>query len=96
MQRLLEENDFPMFLIFAGSDEDEYDEEEEESDSFDSFDTDSDASVDKPIEPPKDSEWEKLVKPKAEFVDCKCNWGLFRDRNITMRKQVRIHTGEGY
>ena len=95
MQRLLEENDFSMFLIFAGSDEDEYDEEEEESDSFDSFDTDSDASVDKPIEPPKDSEWEKLVKPKAEFVDCKCNWGLFRDRNITMRKQVRIHTGEG-
>jgi len=77
-----------------GSDEDDY-EEEEASDSFDSFDTDADASVDKPIEPPEDSEWEKLVKPKAEFVDCKCNWGLFRDRNITMRKQVRIHTGEG-
>ena len=83
-----------LILNFTGSDEDDY-EEEEASDSFDSFDTDADASVDKQIEPPEDSEWEKLVKPKAEFVDCKCNWGLFRDRNITMRKQVRIHTGEG-
>ena len=44
--------------------------------------------------PSKDSEWERMVKPKAEFVNCKCNWGLFRDRNITMRKPVRIHTGE--
>ena len=81
-------------MIFAGN-EDEY-EEEKDSDSFDYFDTDhADASVDKQIEPPYDSKWEKLVKPKAEFVDCRCNWGLFRDRNITMRKPVRIHTGEG-
>jgi len=43
---------------------------------------------------PKDSKWEKQVKPKAEFIDCKCNWGLFRDRNITMRKPVRFHTGQ--
>jgi hypothetical protein len=93
LQRLLKKHHF-LILNFTGSDEDDY-EEEEASDSFDSFDTDADASVDKPIEPPEDSEWEKLVKPKAEFVDCKCNWGLFRDRNITMRKQVRIHTGEG-
>merc|ERR1719167_2125211 len=43
---------------------------------------------------PKDSKWEKQVKPKAEFIDCKCIWGLFRDRNITMRKPVRFHTGQ--
>jgi len=43
---------------------------------------------------PKDSKWEKLVKPKAEYKDCKCNWGLFRDRNITMRKPVRFYTGQ--
>ncbi|CAB4062339.1 SCARB1 [Lepeophtheirus salmonis] len=29
-------------------------------------------------EPNVESEWDKLVKPKAEFMDCKCNWGLFR------------------
>lgn len=27
------------------------------------------------------------------FPDCKCQWGLFRDRNITMRKPVRFLTG---
>jgi len=32
-------------------------------------------------------------KPKAEFVDCKCMWGLFRDRNMTLRKPVKIHHG---
>ena len=50
-------------------------------------------AVDKLIKPPKDSKWEMLKKPKAEFVDCKCNWGLFRDRNITMRKPIRIFSG---
>ena len=50
-------------------------------------------SVDKLIEPPKDSMWEMLKKPKAEFVGCKCNWGLFRDRNVTMRKPIRIFSG---
>ena len=43
---------------------------------------------------PKDSKWEKLVKPKMEYKDCKCNWGLFRDRNITMRKPIRFMTGQ--
>ena len=43
---------------------------------------------------PDDSTWEPKVKPKAEFINCKCNWGLFRDRNITMRKPVRFHTGQ--
>ena len=41
----------------------------------------------------KESEYYGQAKPKAEFVDCKCNWGLFRDRNVTMRKPIRIHTG---
>ena len=45
------------------------------------------------FKPPKDSEWEKQVKPKAEFVDCKCQWGLFRDRNVTMRKPSMFMTG---
>jgi hypothetical protein len=34
-----------------------------------------------------------MVKPKAEFVDCKCNWGLFRDRNVTLRKPVMMYHG---
>ena len=32
--------------------------------------------------------------PKAEYVNCSCEWGLFRDRNITMRKPLRIFSGE--
>lgn len=43
---------------------------------------------------PVDSDFDKMVKPKAEFVDCKCNWGLFRDRNMTLRRPTRIFTGE--
>lgn len=31
--------------------------------------------------------------PKAEYVDCKCEWGLFRDRNMTLRKPVTLHHG---
>ena len=27
------------------------------------------------------------------FLDCKCNWGLFRDRNVTLRKSKKIHHG---
>ena len=29
-----------------------------------------------------------MERPKAEIVDCKCMWGLFRDR-----KPVKIHHG---
>ena len=43
---------------------------------------------------PQNSEWEKQVKPKMEYINCSCNWGLFRDRNITMRKPVRFYTGQ--
>lgn len=34
-----------------------------------------------------------LERPKAEYVDCKCMWGLFRDRNVTLRKPIKIHHG---
>jgi len=36
-----------------------------------------------------------MVKPKAEYVGCDCEWGLFRDRNMTMRKPVQFFTGVG-
>ena len=34
-----------------------------------------------------------MYRPKAEYVDCKCMWGLLRDRNATLRKPLRIHHG---
>ncbi len=40
-----------------------------------------------------ESEYYGLAKPKAEFVDCKCQWGLFRDRNVTMREPIKFLTG---
>ncbi len=40
------------------------------------------------------SEYAGLAKPKAEFVNCSCEWGLFRDRNVTMRKPLRFYTGQ--
>ena len=36
---------------------------------------------------------DKITKEKAAFVDCKCEWGLFRDRNVTLRKSVTINHG---
>ncbi len=41
------------------------------------------------------SQYFGLAKPKAGFVNCSCNWGLFRDRNVTMRKPVEFYTGVG-
>jgi len=34
-----------------------------------------------------------MFRPKAEIVDCKCQWGLFRDRNVTLRKPLKIQHG---
>ena len=34
------------------------------------------------------------IKKAAEFVNCTCHWGLFRGRNITMRKPKKIFSGE--
>ena len=72
-----------------------------EEDSFGFDDEESEESIealgdeitDEEFKPPKDSEWEAQVKPKAEFVDCQCEWGLFRDRNVTMREPIRLHSG---
>ena len=34
-----------------------------------------------------------ITKEKAAIVDCQCEWGLFRDRNVTLRKSVTINHG---
>lgn len=34
-----------------------------------------------------------IEKTKGGFVDCKCEWGLFRDRNVTLRKPVTVNHG---
>merc|ERR1712123_423025 len=41
----------------------------------------------------RDADFAAMFRPKAEIVDCKCEWGLFRDRNVTLRKPVKIHHG---
>ena len=41
----------------------------------------------------RDLDFASLEKPKAELVDCKCEWGLFRDRNVTLRKPLKVHHG---
>lgn len=37
--------------------------------------------------------YEKMWRPKAEYVNCSCQWGLFRDRNVTLRKSVKMYHG---
>ncbi len=37
---------------------------------------------------PRYGDFEAMVKPKGGFVNCTCNWGLFRDRNVTLREPV--------
>ena len=44
---------------------------------------------------PSNSDSNLVGKKKAEYVDCKCFWGLFRDRNVTLREPIRFHTGQG-
>merc|ERR1711892_1178525 len=41
----------------------------------------------------RDADFAAMFRPKAEIVDCKCQWGLFRDRNVTLRKPLKIHHG---
>jgi scavenger receptor class B protein 1 len=41
----------------------------------------------------RDGPFEDWEYPKGGFVNCSCIWGLFRDRNVTLRKPVRIHHG---
>jgi len=42
-----------------------------------------------------DSIYRGKTLPKAEFINCTCNWGLFRGRNITLRKPIQFMTGVG-
>merc|ERR1719384_1677358 len=65
----------------------------DDEESEESIEALGDEVTDEEFKPPKDSEWESQVKPKAEFVDCQCEWGLFRDRNVTMREPIRLHSG---
>ena len=30
-------------------------------------------------------------KPQAEYIDCKCQWRLLRDKNVTLKKPVKMH-----
>ena len=78
------QNDDPFegYDDFGWGDEDEY---------YDSNDKELDQNSND--EPPKGSAWDALAKPKEEFVDCKCEWGLMRDLNVTMRKPIRFHSG---
>ena len=34
-----------------------------------------------------------ITKDKQAYVDCKCEWGLFRDRNVTLRKPITMNHG---
>ena len=77
----------------GGFDEGWGDEDEEQDDFFTEGKTSSKEQRNA-YKIPKNSRWEKQVKPKADYVNCKCNWGLFRDRNITMRKPVTFRTGQ--
>ena len=67
---------------------------------YDAFSNEYDQSIEESgtdmngeFQPPKDSVWEALVKPKEEFVGCDCEWGFMRDLNVTMRKPIRLHLG---
>jgi hypothetical protein len=40
----------------------------------------------------RQGDFEGMVKPKGGFVNCTCNWGLFRDRNVTLREPVSLCT----
>jgi len=37
--------------------------------------------------------FEKWEKSAGGYVNCSCNWGLFRSRNVTLRKPVTIYHG---
>jgi hypothetical protein len=41
----------------------------------------------------RNADFESMEKPKGGFVNCTCNWGLFRDRNVTLRKPVTMYHG---
>lgn len=40
-------------------------------------------------------EWLKEKDEDGKVTSCNCEWGLFRDRNITVRKPIKMHHGVG-
>lgn len=41
----------------------------------------------------RDGDFEDWENPKGGYVNCSCTWGLFRDRNVTLRKPVTMYHG---
>lgn len=56
------------------------------------------------IERLKTANFDSMLLPKMEYMmsedkdgntNCDCEWGLFRDRNVTLRKAIKLHHGVG-
>lgn len=55
------------------------------------------------VESFKTADFAAMLLPKMEYlvsedeqtgeVQCDCQWGLFRDRNVTLREAIKMHTG---
>ena len=41
----------------------------------------------------RNMDFDLMSQPKQEYVCCECQWGLFRDRNVTLRKPLKIYHG---
>lgn len=42
----------------------------------------------------KNADFESMEKPKqADYVGCNCEWGLFREWNVTLKPPLKIHHG---
>jgi len=77
-----------------------FDEEEEEDEGWDwkrkkrSVGTRSKRSVNNDDVDLRNLDHDSITKAKAAYVDdCKCEWGLFRDRNVTLRQSIQINHG---
>jgi len=56
-------------------------------------DTDSDEQDENAMPNLRYNNFEEWAKPKGGYENCTCYWGLFRDRNVTLRKPVTIYHG---
>merc|ERR1719228_2587423 len=83
--------------IFGGDDDDDWgDDEDEEWDDFKRKKREVGSRPKRSVEQgsdPRTLDHDKITKEKAAIVDRKCEWGLFRDRNVTLRKPVTINHG---
>ena len=66
------------------------DEEEDQEEQDDFFEDEGWKRKKRSIPDLRDADFESWEKPKGGFVNCTCNWGLFRDRNVTLREPVKI------